>query len=210
MDDSQDQDRSSSRPWWHEADGSNLPDLDALLGAEGAEVVGNVADEALKLFLAMRDKWAAPSPEVPTATTESSPLSGIIAQLGATAIKAVEGFAAAAGEVRGEAVTAGSSAGQHASDEPGSAAACAYCPICQGIALIRSVPMETWQRLAAAVVDVADSASQSDAPWSTAPTGDPVVFNPGAEPTPRYESVDDFLASLDFEGDREEGEGQEQ
>lgn len=198
MDDGSDRDRSQSQPWWHES-GGNLPDLDALLGADGAEAVGNVADEALKLFLVMRDKWAttgeAAAPEAP----QASPWDGLIQQFGATAIKAVEGFAATVGEVRDTAVAPTSAPDQAGAAEPGESAACAYCPICQGIALFRSVPMDTWQRLAAAVVDFADSATQPDAGSQPPAAADPVVLDPKPKSTARYESVDDFLASLDFE-----------
>ena len=79
--------------------------------------------------------------------------------------------------------------------QPGEAAACAYCPICQAIALFRSVPMTTWQRLAASVVEVADAAR--DVANTAAPPSAPIVVTPVA-PADDTDSatVADLLADL--------------
>ena len=52
---------SPQSAWWHGASG--LPDMDALLGPEGMAAVGDVADEALKLDVLLRERFAATGDE---------------------------------------------------------------------------------------------------------------------------------------------------
>lgn len=59
----------------------------------------------------------------------------------------------------------GATPGSESADEdevvpPGQAAACSYCPICQAIAAVRTVPPQTWERFGAAVLDLAEALQQ--------------------------------------------------
>jgi hypothetical protein len=77
---------------------------------------------------------------------------------------------------------------------PGQAAACGYCPMCQAIALFRTVPMATWQRLGSAVVEAADSAVPGD--WTARPPRrTEVVVHTGPQPA-GDDPVDALLADL--------------
>jgi hypothetical protein len=231
-----DQDAGSddaSTPWWQDA-AEGLPDLDALLGEEGMEAVGTVADEALKLFVVLRERFVEAGTPQSDASAESAapatPWASVLGQLAATAIQAVNDLAASAGQAVGPLPTAplkgfdsNAAEGERGADEgpagagagsagagraapmagtagepvvlPGEAAACSYCPICQAISLFRSVPMSTWQRLAASIVEVADAAREftNNAPQQPGPE----VVTPHAAPaTAGPVSIADVLADL--------------
>ena len=224
----------------------DLSDLGDLLGPEAAETIGTVAEEALKLFAVARDRFGEALADAEAGHNQSAgpnddagpgaaaaPWAGLLSQLAAGAVKAVEDFAAAAqedraesrapeaagepagtGDAQGKATGLGSTgeapsgaASESGSVQPGEAAACSYCPICQGIALVRSVPTETWQRLAVSVVEMADAARNvADAAESvvdqqpggrSAPTD--VVIRQGEAPdeSAGLDSVADFLRSLE-------------
>jgi hypothetical protein len=190
---------SEQRPWWNGgADG--LPDVEAILGPEGMQAVGGVAEEALKLFVVLRDRAA---DTVASAADARGTVPGggeglqgtaggwgaLLGQLASGAVQAVTEFAAAAGP--GEHGPAPSDQGPSDSAavsgqvKPGDAAACAYCPICQAIALFRAVPTGTWQRLAGTIVEVAETFGDEQrgssartvhvtAEGVAAPGGDPV------------------------------------
>lgn len=219
-----DQDAGSddaATPWWQDA-AEGLPDIDALLGEEGMEAVGTVADEALKLFVVLRERFVEAGTPQPDARAESAapatPWAAVLGHLAATAVQAVNDLAASAGQARGPLPTApltgfdstpaegeggagagsaapGAGAGGEPVVLPGEAAACSYCPICQAIALFRSVPMSTWQRLAASIVEVADAAREFTNSSPQQPG--PVVVTPhAASATTGPVSVADVLADL--------------
>lgn len=202
------------RSWW-QSGAQALPDVEAILGPEGMAAVGGVADEALKLFVVLRDRLTVP----PESTADGVPApasawSAMIGQLASGAVKAVNEIAAnapaldlthPAGDRRtaGEGESGPSAAGQPGQPvQPGEAAACAYCPICQAVALFRTVPMSTWQRLATSVVEVADAARDL-AGTASGPTA-PVVVTVDPDPdTATGDPVDEFLQSiLDDDGDQ--------
>lgn len=188
-----------AQPWWHStADG--VPDLEGLLGEEGMAAVGSVADEALKFFFVMRERFVTPQ-ETQSQQPASAPAGGweqLFGQLATGAVRMVNDLAAGAVEAgvaaANERPHSGSADPSDPLVQPGDAEACSYCPLCQAIALFRSVPMSTWQRLAASVVEVADAARDA----ATAATEQaPVVVTPtkptsGSEPT----TVSDLLADL--------------
>ena len=101
----------------------------------------------------------------------------------------------------------GSDRGDTGHVRPGEAAACSYCPICQGIALVRSVPPGTWQRLAVSVVELADAARDAADAAESVVHPDPGGAPPPANVVIRQEevpaegaglgSVADFLDSLE-------------
>jgi hypothetical protein len=195
----------AAQPWWHGA-ADGMPDIEALLGEEGMAAVGTVADEALKLFVVMRERFAAPpagdaagAAEPGSQPVGGSPWEEMLGQLAAGAVRAVNDLAAGAQAMGAAAQEDASGPQPEESSEPmvqpGEAAACAYCPVCQAIALFRSVPMTTWQRLAASVVEVADAAR--DVTGAASPQSGPVVVAP-AEPAADAGSVSvsDVLANL--------------
>jgi hypothetical protein len=199
----------AAQPWWH-GTAEGMPDIEALLGQEGMTAVGTVADEALKLFVVLRERFTTPPAgdavgEGPEAgPSAGAPWEDLLGQLAAGALRTVNDLAAGAQAVgaaapqdTGAAQPEDSSGAQSEERlvQPGDAAACAYCPVCQAIALFRSVPMTTWQRLAASVVEVADAAR--DAASSAAPPSAPIVVTPVA-PAGDSDSatVADLLADL--------------
>ena len=194
----------AARPWWH-GTAEGMPDVEALLGEEGMAAVGTVADEALKLFVVLRQRFSTPpTGDAVGADSGAQPSAGapwedLLGQLAAGAVRTVNDLAAGAQAV-GAAVPQDSGEAQPAESaerlvQPGEAAACAYCPICQAIALFRSVPMTTWQRLATSVVEVADAAR--DVANTASPQSAPVVVTP-VVPAEDSESatVADLLADL--------------
>jgi hypothetical protein len=168
--------------------------------------VGNVADEALKLFVVVRERFSVPpqtdAPEDSEPASQQPvgrPWEDMLGQLAAGAVRAVNELAAGATSADGPTPQApGTSLGGERAEtvvQPGEAAACAYCPICQAIALFRSVPMTTWQRLAASVVEVADAAR--DVSSAAAHQAGPVVVTPSQPPNDsEAASVADVLADL--------------
>ncbi len=204
MTDSASERDDAAQPWWHGTPGG-LPDIEAMIGEEGMAAVGTVADEALKLFVVLRERFAVPQTDVAqdAGPAEQQPVGrpweDMLGQLAAGAVRAVNEFAAGAAPVEGPPSQAPGTAqsGEPAETvvQPGEAAACAYCPICQAIALFRSVPMTTWQRLAASVVEVADAAR--DVSSAAAHQAGPVVVIP-SEATEDSDtvSVADVLADL--------------
>lgn len=189
-------------PWW-QGGSDAMPDIEALLGPDAMAAVGGVAEEALKLFVVLRERVAEPPPE-PTSETGPAeagaepPWAGLLSQLASGAVSAVNELATAA-QQQDWTVLQGLSGEsrqptEHPPVAPGDAAACAYCPLCQAISIFRSVPMDTWQRLAASVVDVADAARDFTGP--TAPDG-PVVVVPDQAPSASQGTVEDFLATVD-------------
>lgn len=177
------------RPWWY-GGAEGLPDVESLLGAEGMEAVGGVAEEALKLFVVLRDRVNESGIAAPPAAAGG--WGAVMGQLASGAVRAVNDLAAASqqsGAWQAEPAAPPSEAPNTVA--PGQAASCAYCPICQAIALFRSVPMPTWQRLAASVVDAADAARDAAAA-SAAPA--PVVVAAPAGDDP----VETFLGDFDL------------
>jgi len=180
-------------PWWH--GGAGLPDVDALLGPEGMAAVGDVADEALKLFVLLRDRFAEGPGDASAAEAPGTPWQALLGQVAQGALRTVQemaagtssgfpGYAPGSEQVAPESVVA-----------PGEAAACSYCPVCQAIALFRSVPMSTWQRLATSVVEVADAAR--DFASTRGQDGFHVVaVEPVAPQAGATATVDDFLRSV--------------
>lgn len=216
----------AATPWWHGA-AAGLPDIDALLGEEGMEAVGSAADEALKLFVVLRDRFVEAGAQAPATGAEPAapepPWATILGQLAATAVKAVNDLASSASQALGPLPGAPPGTGGGRPSPPGSrddspgagagpagpgvdvggetvvlpgqAAACSYCPVCQAIALFRSVPMSTWQRLATSVVEVADAAREFTG--STSQHAHPVVVTPRTAPAASGPaSVADVLADL--------------
>ena len=187
---------SPQSAWWHGASG--LPDMDALLGPEGMAAVGDVADEALKLFVLLRERFAATGDEAAAAAgsaAAASPWQAMLGQVAQGALRTVQEMAA--GTANG---FPGSSVGPQETAAtpliaPGEAAACSYCPVCQAIALFRSVPMSTWQRLATSVVEVADAAR--DFAVARGQDGAGAVTEPMQPQPGSTETVDDFLRSVE-------------
>lgn len=196
----QEESGQNSPPWWY-GGGQGMPDVESLLGPEGMQAVGGVAEEALKLFVVLRDRvnesgLATPPPA-------AGGWGAVAGQLAAGAVRAVNEFAASAGQAApspaqdGTWQTPGAHAGQPHSVPPqqvlpGQGAACAYCPFCQAIALFRSVPMSAWQRLATSVVEVADAVRDP------ATTGHaPIVVTPHDEGVSQ-DPIEDFLQELDL------------
>jgi hypothetical protein len=197
--------QSAQRPWWNGgADG--LPDVEALLGPEGMQAVGGVAEEALKLFVVLRDR-AADSVASSAVASGTAPggegwqgaaggWGALLGQLASGAVQAVTEFAAAAGQgEHGPAPTdrdTSDSAAVSGQVKPGDAAACAYCPICQAIALFRAVPTGTWQRLAGTIVEVAETFGdeQRGSSARTVHVTAEGAASPGGDP------VGEFLATL--------------
>ncbi len=193
-------------PWWHSG-AEGLPDIEALLGPDAMEAVGDVAEEALKLFVVLRDRFGA-APGEPGIQPEGGAApawSAMLGQLASGAVKAVNDVAAAAMDSQSPLRAGAGHAAGHQTDRqgvsgeaqpvlPGEAAACAYCPVCQAIAMFRTVPMSTWHRLAASIVEVADAARDlaGSPPGST--SGPVVVI---AEPGGPYTSVEEFLSSVE-------------
>ncbi len=201
--------RTEGQPWWHGRAGSP-PDIEALLGPEAMSAVGGVADEALKLFVVIRDRFGtlpgtgeglvAGDPDQPAPDAVPSPLATMLGQLASGAMHAVQDLAAAAAQPRDGAPGADSHEPAAATPgvAPGEAAACSYCPVCQAIALFRTVPMSTWQRLAQSVIEVADAARDyaGRTPENGAVTVEPYTPQDGS-----VDAVGDFLRSIDEPGD---------
>jgi len=201
------------RPWWH-GGAEAMPDVEAIIGPEGMAAVGSAADEALKLFVVLRDRFvtatqsdAGPGPDAGREQAGGeSPWGALLGQFAAGAVKAVGEIASAAtqqGPRSGSATPSGSGAGPGEAEDaadwpvlPGEAAACSYCPICQAIALFRSVPMTTWQRLAASVVEVADAARDFTGGGQSDHGGPVVVVPQPADDAPPAQSVAEFLRSI--------------
>lgn len=197
---------TEGQPWWHGRAGSP-PDIEALLGPEAMSAVGGVADEALKLFVVIRDRFgtvpgaAVPGadPDQPRPDAVPSPLATMLGQLASGAMHAAQDLMSAA-QPRDGAPGADSDEPAAATPvvAPGEAAACSYCPICQAIALFRSVPMSTWQRMAQSVIEVADAARDyaGRAQENGAVTVEPYTPQGGSA-----DAVGDFLRSIDEPGD---------
>jgi hypothetical protein len=202
----------AAQPWWH-GTAEGMPDIEALLGEEGMAAVGTVADEALRLFVVLRERFTTPpAGEAVGAQPGARPSAGtpwedLLGQLAAGAVRTVNELAAGAQAVgaaaphdTGEEQSTNNGGAQQAAPgepvvQPGEAAACAYCPICQAIALFRSVPMTTWQRLASSVVEVADAAR--DVANTAAPQSAPIVVTPVAPADDSGSAtVEDLLADL--------------
>ena len=193
-------------PWW-QGGSDAMPDIEALLGPEAMAAVGGVAEEALKLFVVLRERVAEPPPgaagqQPGPAQGGESPLGGLLTQLASGAVSAVNELASVAQQQDWSMLQGRSGGSSQPAEEapvaPGDAAACAYCPLCQAIALFRSVPMDTSQRLAASVVDVADAARDFTGP--TVADG-AVVVVPDEAPAASQGTVEDFLATVDGPGD---------
>ncbi len=211
----------TGRPWWH-AGSDAMPDVEALLGPEGMAAVGSAADEALKLFVVLRDRVVDAAGRQPaaqgSAQTDAQPEAGVpwadlLGQLASGAVQAVQDVAGAASAGRPGPFASRSddrppaedrAEGEEQSDGdgqftvlPGQAAACSYCPVCQAIALFRSVPISTWQRLATSVVEVADAAREFSAAGTAQPQGPVrVTPEPNVDPEAPNVLVADLLASI--------------
>lgn len=196
----QEESDEAPRPWWY-GGAEGLPDVESLLGPDGMEAVGGVAEEALKLFVVLRDRVSETGLANPPAAAPGAAggWGAVVGQLASGAVRAVNEFAAAAASEQSSGAWAAATApaaSDHTSAQavlPGQAAACSYCPVCQAIALFRSVPMSTWQRLAATVVDVADAARDS----ATAGASAPVVVTPD-DADPGQDPIEEFLRNLDL------------
>ena len=129
----------------------------------------------------------------------ASPLATMMGQLASGAMHAVQDMMAVASQA-GQGASGGGSEEPAAAAPPiapGDAAACSYCPVCQAIALFRSVPMSTWQRLAQSVIEVADAARD----YAGRAQGPEVVtVEPYSPANQSGNPVDDFLRSLDDAG----------
>jgi hypothetical protein len=104
-------------PWWHSPD------------EPGPESVGSAAEEAARLFTALRDRLLSDP-----ATLRAG-------------MKMVETFSA----LRGTAASAA------AGGVPGSAPECAFCPFCQAVARAKTFSPDTVEQLTAAAMEFADS-----------------------------------------------------
>lgn len=178
------------RPWWF-GGVEGLPDVESLLGPEGMEAVGGVAEEALKLFVVLRDRAGAAGvgPTAAAALSSGGQAGGwgtVLGNLAAGAVNAVSEFAAAqqatptSGQGGAQSAPSNAPGLAHGAVAPGQAAACSYCPVCQLIAVFRSVPMSTWQRLATSVVEAADAARDFASAAGSAPH---VVVTPDPRPS---------------------------
>jgi hypothetical protein len=186
--------------WWRTgADGR--PPVEELLGPEGMAAVGGVADEALKLFVVLKDRFAMPPlsgvPSAGGGVPDASAWASLLGQGATAAMRAVAELAAGstAGPAGGPFEDGPEHAEAGAGIAVGHAEACAYCPVCQGIALFRSVPMSTWQRLAGSIVEVADAARD----FAARPPAEAAVVTvePVAPQGDKVVSVADFLRSVE-------------
>lgn len=141
-------------PWWHQ-EGEPEPGDGAASAADSAsEVLGSAAEEALKLLTALRERIAAETP--PAAQPQWMDLLNGLGVLGkgfAGGSKAWQFPGSAPGQIPGS----GHLPGHDRIVEPGEAAACSYCPICQMIAVVKSVQPETVERLTTAFLEMADA-----------------------------------------------------
>jgi hypothetical protein len=189
-----------ARPWWN-GGSEGLPDVEAILGPEGMQAVGGVAEEALKLFVVLRER-AAETVAGGTSTGgegQPGPAAGwgaLLGQLASGAVQAVTEFAAAAGQSEHGPTQPGPDPAEPAAGsgqvKPGDAAACSFCPICQAIALFRAVPAGTWQRLAGSIVEVAETFGEEQR-GSSART---VQVAQQGVATPVRDPVGEFFATL--------------
>jgi hypothetical protein len=146
-------------------------------------------------------------------TQPGGAFAGLLGAVGPMVMKSVEQFAAAAATARAPSVAApeeqhgahdraeeapdtGEGSGSRAL--PGQAAACGYCPICQAIAMFRTVPMSTWHRLGAAVVDAAD-ASMPEGGLRPAGQRRDVVVHQGRAAGDAQDPVEGLLDGLDLD-----------
>lgn len=180
--------------------------MDAL-AAGGASAVGSPA--AAQAGAGLAGLWSSVGPAVIRSVEEiagtAASAAGTLAHQAAGAQEdrlaaPVAGPTGSAGEAEGRADPEPGPDPQQGVDDltdrvlPGQAAACGYCPVCQAIALFRSVPMGTWQRLGAAVVDAADAAPAGDWRPGTAQRSDVVAVH---DSTSRSAATDPVTALLD-------------